>query len=55
MLWGTEGKTMAYNDSCKDCRQGRCSTCKGTGKVQWTFGSCTKCHGQGGKPCAQHR
>lgn len=55
--WLPEGKgdPVGYNDDCKDCRHGRCSTCKGAGKVQWTFGNCTACHGQGGKPCAQHR
>ena len=46
---------MGYDDRCKDCRYGRCSTCKGAGKVWGTFGNCTKCHGQGGTPCARHR
>jgi hypothetical protein len=46
---------VGYDDRCKDCRQGQCSTCKGTGKVSGMFGNCTKCRGQGGKPCAMHR
>lgn len=46
---------MGYDDRCKDCRHGRCSTCKGAGKVWGMFGNCTKCHGQGGTPCARHR
>jgi len=46
---------MGYDDRCKDCRHGQCSTCKGAGKVWGMFGNCTKCHGQGGNPCARHR
>ena len=46
---------MGWNERCRDCQAGRCSTCKGAGKVWGTFGNCTACHGQGGRACAAHR
>jgi hypothetical protein len=46
---------MGYNDSCSKCRERRCSTCKGAGKVWGMFGDCTACKGTGGAPCTQHR
>lgn len=46
---------MSYNDKCRDCHAGRCSRCKGTGKVRGMFGNCASCRGQGGRPCARHR
>lgn len=30
-----------------------CPTCKGSGKVSWTFGNCTTCNGTG-KTCNEH-
>ena len=34
---------------CRRCHGDtiRCDTCKGAGKVQWTFGGCTTCDGSG--------
>jgi hypothetical protein len=46
---------MGYDNRCRDCQHGKCSVCNGEGKVWGTFGNCTRCHGQGGSPCAQHR
>lgn len=46
---------MGWEPRCKDCQAGTCSVCKGKGKVWGTFGNCTRCRGQGGKPCARHR
>jgi len=46
---------MGWEEKCKDCMHGRCSTCKGRGTNPGMFGNCTKCHGQGGSPCARHK
>jgi hypothetical protein len=54
-LAGWKEGFMGYDNRCKDCRYGQCSTCKGEGTVWGTFGSCTKCHGRGGTACASHR
>jgi hypothetical protein len=46
---------MGYTPTCKDCEKGQCSVCRGKGRVWGMFGNCTRCSGQGGKPCARHR